>query len=217
MCFFVVAEYGRNKQVYQNYYSKIQTMPAIVRIPPTKKKNIQFKFQEEDKVPLTSDYSANYIAEYINRIGGTKLKPPLPSYTLHFILGAVVFVLFAINAYRFHQSSTFWLCCVLFVVWFGYTGTFFNLNMSPPFIYVHPVNQQMVIFWPSQQMQTGLEGLIMATLIVSIGLCFALLGTWVPTVKKNRRLLFWLFTVLITILGYSFSQIWLIKSPWYMS
>jgi len=143
-----------------------------------------------DKIPLNTDYSANFIAEYLNRIGDTKLKAPAPSYLLHYILGTVVATLFAINAYRYNQSTTFWLCCVLFVVWFSYTGTFFNLNMSPPFIYVHPVNHQMIIIWPSQQMQTGLEGLLMATLIMTLGLSFALLGTWVPNAKKKQETTF---------------------------
>jgi len=220
MFFFVEAEWKKNSEVFKNYHPKIQTMPSIIVIASTTKKGSQFKFQDKDKIPLQSDVTAESMARQINdRLDKSlpKIVPPEPSYLKLYLMGAACGVIILWIAYFFRKSTTFWTALALLVPWFTYTGAFFNLNMGVPFTYMHPSNQQMVIIWPSQQMQTILEGLLVASLIILLGLCCGLLATLIPSLPySRRRLSFWLLFIVIGGLLYLYKRIWNLKTSWYL-
>jgi len=187
-------------------------------LDPRPKKGSQFKFQEKDKIHFQSDVSAEYICQYINaRLGIPKIIPPEPSYEKQYLMVALSGIVILWTLYRNRKNEKLWMVLALVVPWFTYTGTFFNLNMGTPFVYTQPSNKQLVIIWPSQQMQTILEGLLVASLIVTIGVCFGLMATWVPYLPySRRRYSFWLFMILIGLLLYLFWRIWTVKSSWYL-
>jgi len=216
--FFVSAEWTRNSQVFRNYHNKIQTMPSIIIIKSTKKKGSQFKFEDRDKILMQSEVTAVYLSQRINaRLGVAKINPPVPSLLPQYLAGGTVAVIILLILHHYRQKTVIWLVISLLFPWFTYTGTFFNLNSNPPFIYHNPPNQ-MIIIWPSQQMQTVLEGLLMSTLIITIGVGFAVLGTYVPTLPySRRRITFWIFVVILSGLIYLFTRVWHIKNPSYLT
>jgi len=217
--FIVSAEWSRNREVFQNYHTKIQTMPSVIIIRSTTKKGSQFKFKDQDKIPLYSDISADHMCQYINtQLGVTKILPPEPSKLLQYLMVGTLLVLLLWNVHRNHKSTNFWMCVAMVFPWFTYTGTYFNLNTGPPFIYVNPSDKKMIIIWPSQQMQTILEGFLLATLILSLGICFAMVGTWIPNLPySRRRIVFWMLIVILSGLLYLFYSLWKVKSPWYLT
>eukprot|EP01123_Difflugia_compressa_P012618 TRINITY_DN5477_c0_g1_i1.p1 TRINITY_DN5477_c0_g1~~TRINITY_DN5477_c0_g1_i1.p1 ORF type:complete len:324 (-),score=43.59 TRINITY_DN5477_c0_g1_i1:142-1113(-) len=214
--FFVIAEWKKNTKVFQTYHAKIQTMPSVIIIMPTTKKVSQLKFAEKDRISMQSDLSAPHIAEQINnKLKTKKIVPPEPSKLEQYgtIALSSFFLLFI--SYHFRKTERFWMCVALIFPWFTYTGTFFNLNTNPPFI--HRNNNEPVIIYPSQQMQTVSEGLLIATLILIVGISFGILGSWVPNLPHSRkRVAFWFFIIVLSSLGYVFFQVWKIKSAWYL-
>jgi len=219
--FFLLKQNGKkNSEVFKNYHEKIQTMPSIIVIAPTTKKGSQFKFQDKDKLPLQSEITAESIANQINaRLLGSlrKIVPPEPSYLKQYLMGASCGVLILCIVYLFRKNTNFWTALALLVPWFTYTGPFFNLNMNVPFTYVQPTSQQLVIIWPSQQMQTILEGLLVASLIIILGLCCGILTTLIPSLPySRRRISFWLLFIVIGGLLYLYRRIWSLKSSWYL-
>jgi len=130
--------------------------------------------------------------------------------------GGLVGLFLSYFIYKNYKKTAFWTVIALIFPWFTYTGTYFNLSHSPPFVYYRP-KQPALIFWPSQQMQTVSEGLIMASLIVLIGVLFSLFFTLIPNIRySRRRLCFYPLFVIISGLLYTYYNIWKIKSAWYL-
>lgn len=215
--FFTLTEWDRHKPIYLSYREKIYTMPSVILLPRTDKKGTQFTITEKDRFVLKPDFSAESLAEFINtRLGKVKVRAPEYSMTnVYVLLGLMLFVVGSITYHNFRKVA-FWTTIALLFPWFTYTGTYFNLSHRPPLVY--PQGKSYIIFWPSQQMQTVSEGLILASLIVFMGVVFALFFTYVPTVRyKFRRLIFYPLLCLMGSLLYIYWNIWKIKSPWYLT
>jgi len=105
----------------------------------------------------------------------------------------------------------------IFIVWFSYTGTIWNLNRGPPFI-LGGGGQGFSIIYPQLRMQTVLEGIVVPTLLLIIGGVFVVFGVYIPNIKKEKELKHY-FYLAAAAFGFSYLMlhvIWLRKTPGYL-
>jgi len=215
--FFVTAEFRRNKDIFTKYGKKLQEMPMIILVPPTNKPG-SFKWPEEHKYPVSADINAETLAQYFNKyLTGHKVPLPEPIATgyMNYALIVVIVVSMLKNFYQYRYEKNFWMCVCMFLIWFTYTGTIWNINRGPPFILG---GKTLSIIYPQQRMQTVLEGLIVASLLLIIGAVFIIIGTYVPRLKKpaEQRYYFYLSSMVFATSFLALYAVWLKKTPWYM-
>jgi len=190
----------------------------IILLPHTTKQGPQFKWPEENKYPITTDLNAESFVDYFNRyLPGLKVPLPEPvstNYTYYLFVPIIVFSIFR-NFYQYRYERNFWMSVCMFIVWFTYTGTIWNINRGPPFILG---GKGLGIIYPQQRMQTVLEGLIVASLLLIIAGIFIAFGTYIPTIRdvaEQRNYFYWAVTA-ISISYMMLHVIWLSKTPWYL-
>jgi len=207
-------EYESHKSYY-SYKDQIYAIPSLFFHPNTTKKGSQFNVQEKDRFAFQQDFSAESVSKFINRkLGQDKVRMPEVSMTNIYIMGGIIGIIILAFIYINRQKKSMWTVLALLFPWFTYTGTYFNLSHMPPLVYKQGVTS--VIIWPSQQMQTISEGLLVSSLIIFMGLVFALFFTFVPMIRYSlRRLVFYPLFLIMGALLYVYIWIWKIKSPWY--
>jgi thiol-disulfide isomerase/thioredoxin len=212
--FFALIEFESHKS-YSTYKEQIVTIPSLFLLSSTTKKGSQFKVDEKDRFVFQQDFSAETVAKFINKkLGVTKIIIPEISMNNIYIVSALAGFITLYFIYTNRQKKALWTVLALLFPWFTYTGTYFNLSHLPPFIYKQGVNS--VIIFPSQQMQTILEGLLVSCLIVFMGIMFAFFITFVPLLRYSyRRLAFYPLLLVMVALLYVYFYVWKIKSPWY--
>jgi len=123
------------------------------------------------------------------------------------------------NAYQYYDNKNFYLCICLFICWFVYTGTFWNMNRNPPFVY-HS-GSSIAVIYPGQRMQTVAEGLLIATLMLGLSGLVSVLNHYVPAMEKEMikegKYMFYVsafaFLILFFLLQFAFVR----KTPSYLS
>jgi len=213
--FFIAYIEFESHKSYYNYKDQIYSIPSLMMIQKTTKKGTQFTVNDKDRFIFQQDFSAEAVAKFINlKLGPNKIKIPEADMTNVYLVGFLVGFVLISFIYSNRSKKALWLVMSLLFPWFTYTGTYFNLSHMPPFVYKQGTSS--TIIFPSQQMQTISEGLLVSTLILFMGVVFALFFTTIPEVRYGlRRLLFYPLILLMGGLLYFYFEIWKIKSPWY--
>lgn len=175
----------------------VQGLPFAAIIPPTLpiKEGALVKIPAEnvmsaDNYPWTAEAFGTFIAEQTGLKFGEVLRPQSFAKRMAPLLGLALlaFMAFGVRvAYSlaFLRNSALYSSGALFVWWFAVSGGMHNIIRQVPMLGYDPRTRSAIVFLPGQG-QFGMEGFIMGTLYISIGLIAMAAVTLLPSIENKK-------------------------------
>lgn len=220
--FFIKCDINRCLELFQKIGGL--SIPYIVYVPPRTfdvksiNSSLVYPMNNIGEEP-TAKGIANFVKEKTNILINIAISPT----NLFGILGVLLTVVYIIthiqvkkafnNFYR--ANGWFWLSMVIY--FFVMSGSVFNAIHQPPWFYKNPQTQQIMFIYPSARQQFVVEGFLMASILIGLGLAVIGFTVLIPKFSdlwKQRSAAIFLISIFY-FLYQSLLIIFRSKYPWY--